>query len=133
MPTKPVIILSQELPKGLQANFAAVLAMSLGKLQPDLVGDATPTADGITLEGITTVAVPILAAPAEDLPQLFEDGADLPLRLAYMRSAFEARNYDDYTMRIAEKPLADHVPQALLFAGPRKAVDRRFGRLPLLR
>ncbi|TCT31715.1 DUF2000 domain-containing protein [Martelella mediterranea] len=133
MSIKPVIILDEALPTGLKANFSAVMAMSLGKLRPDLVGADTPTQDAIALAGITTVALPVLGAPAADLPALFDKAADLPIRLAYMRAAFEARDYDDYTARIAAEPLDAQIPQALLLAGSRKAVDRICGRLPLLR
>lgn len=133
MSFKPVIILAEDLPLGLKANFAAVLGMSLGQLRPDLVGADTPTADGVTLSGITSVALPVLGAPAADLPALFLAAEDLPIRLAYMRAAFEARDYADYNARIAASPLRDHAPQAILIGGPRKAVDRICGRLPLLR
>ncbi|MCA0964627.1 DUF2000 domain-containing protein [Salipiger bermudensis] len=133
MSLKPVIILDETLPTGLKTNFAAILGMSLGRLRPDLIGADTPTQDGEVLAGITTVALPVLGAPATELPALFAAAADLPLRLAYMRAAFEARDYADYTARIAAAPLAGHAPQAILLAGPRKAVDRLCGSLPLLR
>jgi hypothetical protein len=133
MQFKPVIIVADDLPTGLKANFAAVLGMSLGQLRPELVGAATPMQDGVILHGITTVALPVLGAPGADLAALFLLAADLPIRLAYMRSAFEARDYADYTTRIAAAPLPDHVPQAILLGGPRKAVDRICGRLRLLR
>ncbi len=133
MSVKPVIVLAESLPVGLKANFAAVLAMTLGKLMPELVGADTPMADGLALPGITTVALPILGAPAADLLPLFVAADGLPVRLAYMRSAFEARTYEDYAGRIAAAPLAQHEPQALLLAGPRKGIDRICGRLPLLR
>ena len=133
MSLKPVIILDETLPTGLKTNFAAILGMSLGRLHPDLIGADTATQDGEVLAGITTVALPVLGAPATELPALFAAAADLPLRLAYMRAAFEARDYADYTARIAAAPLAGHAPQAILLAGPRKAVDRLCGSLPLLR
>lgn len=133
MPQKHVLILDEALPTGLKANFAAVLGMSLGQLRPGLVGANTTTRDGEVLGGITTVALPVLGASMTVLPMLFAAAADLPLRLAYMRAAFEARDYADYTDRIAAAPLADHAPQAILLAGPRKAVDRICGSLPLLR
>lgn len=133
MSLKPVLILDEALPTGLKANFAAVLGMSLGQSRPDLVGPQTPAQDGGTLAGITTVALPVLGAPGADLPALFAAAADLPLRLAYMRAAFEARDYADYSARIAAAPLSRQIPQAILLAGPRKAVDRICGRLPLLR
>lgn len=133
MTLKPVLILDETLPVGLKANFAAVLGMSLGQLRPDLVGAPTPTQDDVALAGITTVALPVLGAPGAALPALFAAAAELPLRLAYLRAAFEARDYADYTARIAAAPLPEHAPQAILLAGPRKAVDRICGRLPLLR
>lgn len=133
MSLKPVIILDETLPIGLQANVAAVLGMSLGRLRPDLIGADTITQDGTVLAGITTVALPILGAPPPDLPPLFDKAAELPLRFAYVRAAFDARDYSDYTSRIAAETLAGHTPHALLLAGPRKAVDRICGRLRLLR
>ena len=133
MSLKPVVILDEGLPAGLKANFAAVLGMSLGRNCPELAGAETATRDGIVLPGITTVALPILGAPAAGLPALFAAAAGLPVRLAYMRAAYEARDYANYTARIAAEPLAAHVPQAILLAGERKAVDRLCGSLPLLR
>ena len=130
---KPVIIVADSLPTGLKANFAAVLGMSLGRLPPDLVGADTPAGDGTPVAGITTVPVPVLGAAETDLPGLFAAAGELPVRLAYMRAAFEARDYADYTRRMAEAPLPDQAPLAVLLAGPRKAVDRICGRLPLLR
>lgn len=133
MSLKPVIILAEDLPTGLKTNFAAVLGMSLGRMRPELIGAETPTQDGIRLPGITTRALPVLGAPAAELPALFDAGSDLPIRLAYMGAAFEARDYVEYTARIAAAPLSGHAPQAILLAGPRKQVDRICGRLPLLR
>jgi hypothetical protein len=133
MTLKPVIILSTSLPRGLQANFAAILGMSLGRLHPELIGPATPDSEGHLLEGITQVAVPVLGAPAEEIGSIFAAAGNMPVRLAYMRAAFEARNYDDYMARIAAAPSRDHEPQAILVAGPRKAVDRLCGALPLLK
>ena len=100
---------------------------------PWLVFERTLTQDGVMLCGITSVAVPVLGAPSADLPALFLTARDLPIRLAYMGSAFEANDYADYATRIAAAPLADHAPQAILLGGPAKAVDRICGRLPLLR
>lgn len=133
MTLKPVIILAEDLPAGLRANFAAVLGMSLGQLRPDLVGAETVTRDGVALPGITTVALPVLSAPGSDLLRIFAAATELPVRLAYMRAAFEARDYPDYADRISSTPLDSHSPQAILLAGPRKAVDRLCGQLPLLR
>jgi hypothetical protein len=133
MSIKPVIVLADDLPAGLKSNLAAVLGMSLGKLRPDLVGADTPTEDGFLLPGVTTVAVPVLSAPAAQLPLLFAGAAGLPVRLAYMEAAYVASDYPDYAARIAASPLSSHVPRALLLAGSRKAVDRICGRLPLLR
>jgi hypothetical protein len=87
---KPVIVLADDLPVGLRSNLAAVLGMSLGKLRPDPVGADTPTKDGFLLPGVTTVAVPVLSAPAAQLPLLFTDAAGLPVRLAYMEATYVA-------------------------------------------
>lgn len=133
MSIKTVIVLASDLPTGLAANFAAVLGMSLGKHSPDLVGNDTASADGVLLKGITTVPLPILCAPESDLPGLFHAAEELPIRFAYMRAAFEASDYADYTLRINSALFEEQIPRGILLSGPRKAVDRICGQLPLLR
>lgn len=133
MSIKPVIILANTLPTGQKANFSAILGMTLSHLHPELLGNATPTADGISLAGITNVALPVLGAQEDDMLAIFLAAVVLPVRAAYMRAAYEARNYDDYTARISTVPLTGHMPLGILLAGPRKAVDRICGSLPLIR
>lgn len=86
------LILSDSLPPGLAANFAAVLGMSIGRLRTDLPGPDTPAADGAALAGIITVPLPVLCAPEAALPGLFAAAGELPLRRTYTRAAFEARD-----------------------------------------
>ncbi|MBD3897292.1 DUF2000 domain-containing protein [Halomonas sp. ML-15] len=133
MSIKSVIVLASNLPNGLAANFAAVLGMSLGKHSPELVGNDTASADGILLKGITRVPLPILCVPESELPGLFHAAEELPIRFTYMRAAFEASDYADYTLRINSASFEEQTPLGVLLAGPRKAVDRICGQLSLLR
>ena len=62
MEYKAVIILSCDLPVGLQANIASILGMSLGHYKPELIGNIVTTSDEKEINGITTIPVPILTA-----------------------------------------------------------------------
>jgi len=57
---KCVIVIDQALPPGLAANTAAVLALSLGRAHPTLIGADLPDQAGHPHLGITTAAIPIL-------------------------------------------------------------------------
>lgn len=83
MEQKAVIVLSRDLPSGLQANIAAVLGMSLGYYQPNLIGDFVITEDKKRIAGITTIPVPILTADEADLQRIFVDSEDFILAIPF--------------------------------------------------
>lgn len=133
MPHKAVIVVSDALPTGLKANVAAVLSMAFGKAHPDLVGPDVTCADGETFAGIVAIPLPILCAPAEALRDLDAAAEALPYRAAYTDAALKTRSYDDYARLLAAAPRDAQPVHGLLLYGPRKAIDRIAGRLPLLR
>ncbi|WP_163139130.1 DUF2000 domain-containing protein, partial [Arhodomonas sp. KWT] len=75
MSTKSVIIVDGSLPTGLKANTAAVLAFSLGKACPELVGPPVRCVDGTELPGITTTPLPILESASPALAALHGEAA----------------------------------------------------------
>ncbi len=61
LPTnKCVIVIDQDLPIGVIANTAAVLAINLGKMFPEFIGHDFKDNAGDPHHGITTIAIPIL-------------------------------------------------------------------------
>lgn len=104
---KLVIVLGDDLSPGLAANAAAALAFSVAYPFPEGLGPDLRGASASLHPGITAVGLPILRAPAEALGPL--RGA---VALALLPT--EALRY-----------------RALCLVGPRAAVARHTGSLPL--
>ena len=61
---------TKALAPGLAANAAAVMAMTLGTKLPDLVGEDFADGAGERHPGLITTGLPVLRAPAAELPAL---------------------------------------------------------------
>ena len=133
MGEKCVIILSDAVPVGLQANIASVLSLSLGCSRPDLVGETVTAADGTDIPGISRLPLPILAAPAATLADLHAEARAIPLVVPFTDAALQCKDYDSYRSRLAAQRTDEMVVHGLLLLGARKDVNRIAGQLPLLR
>jgi hypothetical protein len=60
---RTVIVIDRDLPKGLAANAAAVLAHAFGARRPDLVGGDFSDATGATHAGLIPTGLPVLGRP----------------------------------------------------------------------
>lgn len=109
------------------------MGMSLGRYYPDLVGGDAQTADQTKLPGITTVPVPVLSADRAQLAELFARAGDLDLVVPFGEAALTTKNYDDYQSKLSALSDADQGIVGLLLMGPKKAVNKLVGQLPLLR
>ena len=76
---RTVIVIDRDLPKGLAANAAAVLAHAFGARRPDLVGGDFTDATGATHAGLIPTGLPVLGAAAGDLPALRASAAERDL------------------------------------------------------
>jgi hypothetical protein len=132
--TRTALVIDKALPPGLAANAAAVLAVTLGRRLEHLVGpDGTDAAGGVHA-GITTVNLPVLAAPADLLAALADQARRLDLFIVEFTDLAQAhRSYDDYLAQ-----LATSMPEALRLRGiaihgPSRPVLTVTGSLPLLK
>jgi len=135
--TRCALIIDQALPRGLIANTAAVLAMSLGKERPDLVGHDVRDADGNRHPGITSIVMPILGSDADRLKLLrgqagAQEAAGLGL-IDVTHTAQEAKDYGAYETRIGETPHEGLRYLGLCIYGPAALVRSLTGNLPLMR
>ena len=67
---KIVIILDPDLPPGVKANAAAVLAFSASRQVPGGIGPEVADADGGRHPGITSLPIPVLGCPDDRLADL---------------------------------------------------------------
>jgi hypothetical protein len=133
LPVKWVIVIDRDLPRGLQANAAACLAASVGVAVPAIVGSGGVDGAGRAHAGLPWTGCTVLAAPAAIVRRIREDAAAEPdLILSDMADiAQRAEAYDDYLAALARAEELSYY--AISLFGPRLAVERLTGRLPLLR
>jgi hypothetical protein len=102
---KSVIIIDGSLPKGVVANVASILSISIGHKVVGIVGHDVLDKDRITHQGLTRLPVPILSATAEEIISIREKFLNLDAEGKYIFDfstfAQEARTYEAYEERIA--------------------------------
>jgi len=131
--TRTAIVIDDELPTGLAANAAAVLAATLGHRIEHLVGPDGTDAAGSIHAGITTVNLPVLAAPADRLPELADQARGLGLFVvAFTDLAQAQRTYDDYLAHLAATTPDALRLRGIAIHGPTRPVRTVSGSLPLL-
>jgi hypothetical protein len=134
VPARCVIVVDEALPAGLAANAAAVLALTLGARAPGLRGADIDDADGVRLPGLIDRGLPILTASAVGLAALRSRAVEAGVELiGFPRFGQETTDYEAFRAHVARTRTADLAYLGLLVAGPKRAVNRLTGSLPLLR
>jgi len=131
---KCVIVIDPDLPLGLVANTAAVLALSLGARVPEVVGGPVPDASGVVHEGITGLPIPVLKAGNGGLSELCGRAREAGLYVVdFTRAAQVSKRYEEYEARMAGLLAGEQEYLGLALYGEAKAVNRLTGGLGLLR
>jgi hypothetical protein len=132
--TKCAMVLDADLPLGLIANTAAVLALTIGFRVP-LIGPDVQDGAQSTHVGLTTMPVPILRADANVLKELREKAQQMEnmLLVDVTDAAQTTTNYEDYTAKLSASSAEALRYLGVAFFGPKKLVNRLVGNLPLLR
>lgn len=134
MPERCVIVVDQELPPGLAANAAAVLALTLGAREPALAGAEFVDGDAQPHPGLIPIGLPVLTAPRARLTDLRGRAAAAGLGVVDFPTLGQQTNdYDEFRSRVAATPAADLEYLGLAVYGERRPVGRLTGNLPLLR
>lgn len=133
---KCVLIIDENLPLGVVANTAAVLAMSIGKLCPDMVGSDLFDAAGKVRRGITTMALPALKGNADllrDLRARLQEYEPELIVVDLVGATRTTRSYEEYAEALAETPEDKQQYLGIALCGDKKVVNKFSGNLPLLR
>lgn len=135
--TKVAIVVDATMPAGLAANTAAVLALTLGRRVDALVGHDLKDGDGSLHPGITTTPLPILTAATDTIRTIRNEAAagaiDGMFVVDFTNCAQRTRTYDDYAEQLEAASGEAIVYLGVAVCGPKKAVQRLTGSLPLLR
>ena len=129
-----VIVVADDLPPGRAANAASVIALSIGKLYPDLVGTDLVDGSGYAHPGLIPIGISVLAAPAAELPPLRAKALSKELRVVSFPIQGQQTNdyvaFGDAVGTLATDELA-YVGIGLV--GSRKSVGKIVGRYGLLK
>ncbi|WP_410580758.1 DUF2000 domain-containing protein [Amycolatopsis sp. lyj-108] len=135
-PYKVAIVVDEGLPSGLAANTAAVLALSIGRQVETIIGPVIKDGDGSAHAGITTIPIPILTAAADKVREIRNDACTRDVELLvvdFTDCAQKTRNYADYSSLLEAATGSEINYLGVALYGPKKAVQRLTGSLPLLR
>ena len=133
---KCVLVIDENLPVGVIANTSAILALSLGKLIPDMVGNDFQDHDGNTRRGITTHPIPALKGNAELLRSIREKlkGYESDLIVVDLLGATRTtRSYEEYIQVVQSTPEQNQEYLGIAISGSKKLVNKFTGNLGLLR
>jgi hypothetical protein len=129
-----VIVVDEELPAGLAANAAAMVALTLGATVDGLPGDDLVDADGNTHPGLIPAGIPILAASRPQLSAVraraAQDGVGV---IDFPAFGQQTTDYEAVLDRVSQTPTAELEYLGVALHGPRRAVGRLTGNLRLLR
>jgi hypothetical protein len=134
---KCVFVIDHSLPVGLIANTAAVLSLSLGRLNPQLVGPDLQNKDGETHAGITTIVMPVLKGDQDVIYSICKKAKSLAhsgLQVFDVTDAAQStKNYTDYANKLSTKASEELRFLGVCLYGPTDLVKSLTGSLPLLR
>ncbi len=133
---KCVIVIDQNLPVGIIANTAAVLSLSLGRLNPEMIGYEIEDNNGNKHHGITTVAVPILKGTGLLLKEMRDAVIEYEPELTVIdliSATQTTKSYDEYSQQFASTPVEELEYLGIALYGSKKLVNKFTGNLGLLR
>jgi hypothetical protein len=133
---KCVLVIDEDLPLGVIANTAAVLGVSIGKLNPDIVGRDLVDHEGRHRTGITTVAIPILKGNGillkEMREKLKEYEPDIQV-VELIGATKTTKSYEEYAIAMQQTPESQLEYLGLALSGSKKLINKFTGNLGLLR
>ena len=133
-PMRCVAVIDQTLPIGNAANAAAVLALTMGKRQPHLAGEPLVDASGDAHPGLIPIGIPVLGAPADDLPAIRDKAVAAGLEVVdFPVQGQQTTDYAEFQRLVrATSPEALRYLGVMIY-GSKKKVSRVVGRYSLLK
>jgi hypothetical protein len=133
-PTRCAIVVDASLPAGRAANAAAVIALTLGRRHPHLVGPDLVDACGRAHPGLIPIGIAVLAASAAELNALrakaLKDGIDV---VDFPSQGQQTTDYAKFGALVRQVPTEALIYVGVGLYGARKAVGRIVGRFSLLK
>lgn len=127
------MIVNKELPPGLAANTTAVLGITLGNHNQDLVGIDCRDREQICHKGITQRTIPVLGATRDALKEIYQSCVENNLvdMIDFNQVAQKSKDYSEYIQKLLNTSNRDLEFFGLCLSGPKKEINRLTGSLGL--
>lgn len=133
-PERCVIVVDDQLPVGRAANAAAVIALTVGRRHPELVGPPLVDASGVEHPGLIPIGIAVLAADRATLASIREKGAaagcdvvDFPVQ------GQQTTDYSAFRDAVAQVATTDLQYVGVALIGARKPIGKIVANLGLLK
>lgn len=134
---KCVMVVDESMPVGIIANSTAVMGITIGKMFPEVVGQAILDQSGYQHQGIIEFPVPILKGNREFLrnmrERLYGPKFEKVTVVDFFDVAQGCKTYDEYIEKMKDVPESAIDYFGLTLFGNKKQVNKLTGSLPLLR
>jgi hypothetical protein len=129
-----VIIVDEALPAGKAANAAAVIALTVGKIWPELAGRDLTDASGFAHPGLIPIGIAILGAEASELGKIRAKALERTLGVVdFPVQGQQTTDYEAFCAAVSQVD-TDHLQYvAVGLYGPRRAVGKVVGKYGLLK
>ena len=133
--TKCVLIVDSSLSVGEQANVAAVLAMTIGAKNREIIGVDVYDGDDVCHPGITQLNLPVLAASKDILREIHSSAcASVEVFLVdFTYTAQKSRTYEEYTLQIKNIAESELKYIGIGLIGNKRCINKYTGNLKSLR
>jgi hypothetical protein len=133
-PQRCVVVVDADLPVGKAANAAAVMALTMGARNPQLVGKALIDSAGNVHPGLIPIGIPILAAPKEELPGIRSRALEVDIEVVDFPAQGQlTTNYAEFMQMMSGTQPESIAYLGIMLFGTRKKVSRIVGKYSLLR
>ena len=134
---KCVMIVNENLPRGIIANTTTALGISIASIQDGMTGKKLMDRNGRIHESITNVPIPILALPVNDVKVLYDNllelnDEDLKV-IGFNDVAQNSHHYEEYEARLLQTAKDNINYLGICIYGPKKKINRLTGSMKMLR
>ena len=129
-----VIVVDEALPAGKAANAAAVIALTVGKIWPELAGRDLIDASGFAHPGLIPIGIAILGAEASELVKIRAKALERTLGVVdFPVQGQQTTDYEAFCAAVSQVGTSQLEYVAVGVYGPRKAVGKVVGKYGLLK
>jgi hypothetical protein len=134
---KCVMIIDQNLPVGLIANTAAVLALTIGHRIEGIIGEDVRDGDDQVHAGITQLPIPLLKGDSDLIRSIRERLSEMDSEQVFFVDfcdvAQKSKAYANYKANLEQTPADQLTYLGIAICGPKKQVNGLTGHIGLLR